>query len=100
MSVIIGGVIFVASVSLMVPLKKGVQPEGNPNYYYINIQGPPGATLADMRVVVAKLDDLLARQPETQDVFAQVGGQNVSDGPGGGFTRAAGTNPDAAVAVL
>ena len=82
-SVIIGGVIFVASVSLMVPLKKGVQPEGNPNYYYINIQGPPGATLGDMRVVVAKLDALLARQPETQDVFAQVGGQNVSGGPGG-----------------
>ena len=32
-------VIFIGSVMLMGPLKKGVQPEGNPNYIYVNIEG-------------------------------------------------------------
>jgi len=99
LAAIIGGIIFIASVSLMVPLKKGVQPEGNPNYIYVNIEGPPGATLADMRVVVGKLDALLARQPETKDVFAQVGGGNVSAGPGT-FSGSAGVGQGAVVAVL
>jgi HAE1 family hydrophobic/amphiphilic exporter-1 len=99
LAAIIGGIIFIASVSLMVPLKKGVQPEGNPNYIYVNIEGPPGATLADMRVVVAKLGALLARQPETKDVFAQVGGGNVSAGPGT-FSGSAGVGQGAVVAVL
>jgi len=66
---LIGGAVFIGSVMLMIPLKKGVQPEGNPNYYYVNIEGPPGATLQDMRGVVDKVDALIARQPETQDVF-------------------------------
>ena len=98
-AIIIGGLIFFASVSLMVPLKKGVQPEGNPNYMYVNIEGPPGATLADMRVVVAKLGALLARQPETQDVFAQVGGGSISSGPGS-FSGSSGVGQGAVVAVL
>ena len=99
MSLLIGGVIFAASVSLVVPLKKGVQPEGNPNFYYINIEGPPGGTLADMRVTVDRLDALLARQPETASVFAQVGGGGVSSGPGG-LTSNGGVTSGAVVAVL
>ena len=98
-SVILGAVIFFASMTLFIPLKKGVQPEGNPNYYYINVEGPPGATLADMRATVARVDALLASQPETMDVFAQVGGGNVSSGPGS-FTSSAGVNQGAVVAVL
>ena len=98
-AVILGTLIFFASMSLFVPLKKGVQPEGNPNYYYINVQGPPGATLADMRATVGQVDALLARQPETQDVFAQVGGGDISSGPGS-FSSSAGVNQGAVVAVL
>jgi HAE1 family hydrophobic/amphiphilic exporter-1 len=96
---LIGGAVFIGSVMLMIPLKKGVQPEGNPNYYYVNIEGPPGATLQDMRGVVDKVDTLIARQPETQDVFAQVGGGNISSGPGS-FSASAGVGQGAVVAVL
>ena len=98
-SVIIGLIVFVMSALLFIPLKKGVQPEGNPNYYYVNIEAPPGATLQDMHTVVDKVDALLASQPETQDVFAQVGGGNISSGPGS-FSSSAGINQGAVVAVL
>lgn len=99
LAAVIGGLFFVGSVALMIPLKKGVQPEGNPNYLYVNIEGPPGATLKDMRAVVAKLDAVMARMPETQAVFAQVGGGNVSSGPGS-FSASAGVGQGAVVAVL
>jgi len=97
---VIGLIIFIASMALFGPIKKGVQPEGNPNYYYINVQGPPGATLADMKVVTDKLQALLAKQPETAHVYTQMGGQNVSSGPGGGISGAAGTNQGAVAAIL
>ncbi len=99
LSVIIGGVIFVLSVSLAVPLKKGVQPEANPNYYYINIEGPPGSTLADMRKTIDRVDALLKQQPETATVFAQVGGGGISGGPGG-FVNTSGVTNGAVVVVM
>jgi HAE1 family hydrophobic/amphiphilic exporter-1 len=99
-SALIGLIIFIASMALFIPLKKGVQPEGNPNYYYINVQGPPGATLDDMRVVTAKLQALLFAQPETAHVYTQMGGQNVSSGPGGGISGSAGPNQGAVAAIL
>jgi HAE1 family hydrophobic/amphiphilic exporter-1 len=98
-SVVIGGVIFVVSMSLAIPLKKGVQPESNPNFYYVNIEGPPGATLADMRRTVDQVDALLARQPETRSVFAQVGAGGISGGPGG-FVNRTGVGNGAVVAIL
>ncbi|HXV00194.1 MAG TPA: efflux RND transporter permease subunit, partial [Caulobacteraceae bacterium] len=100
LSAFIGLIIFLASMALFGPLKKGVQPEGNPNYYYINVQGPPGATLDDMRVVTDKLQALLLAQPETAHVYTQMGGQNVSSGPGGGISGSAGTNQGAVAAIL
>jgi HAE1 family hydrophobic/amphiphilic exporter-1 len=98
-SAIIGAVVFFGSLLLFIPLKKGVQPEGNPNYYYINIQGPPGATLADMRRTVGQVDALLARQPETDAVFAEVGAGGISSGPGG-LSNSGGINNGSVLAVL
>ncbi|HEY2179799.1 MAG TPA: efflux RND transporter permease subunit [Caulobacteraceae bacterium] len=100
LSALIGMIIFLGSLFLFVPLKKGVQPEGNPNYYYINVQGPPGATLDDMKVVTDKLQALLMAQPETAHVYTQMGGQNVSSGAGGGISGSAGTNQGAVAAIL
>ncbi len=100
MSILIGGIIFILSMSLAIPLKKGVQPEGNPNYYYVNIEAPPGATVADMRRVVDRVEGLLAKQPETQSVFAAVGAGGSSGGPGGGLTSNAGINRGSVVAIL
>ncbi len=96
---VIGLVVFLASMALFIPLKKGVQPDDNPDYYYVNIEGPPGATLTDMRRTVAQVDALLARQPETAHVFAQVGGGGISSGPQG-ITNSNGVNNGAVVAVL
>ncbi|HEY2050758.1 MAG TPA: efflux RND transporter permease subunit [Caulobacteraceae bacterium] len=98
-AVAIGFVVFVCSMALFLPLKKGVQPESNPNYYYINIEAPPGATLADMRRTVAQVDALLAKQPETQDVFAQVGGGGISGGFGT-ITNSSGVNNGTVLAIL
>jgi len=98
-AMVVGLVVFVASLLLLVPLPKGVQPEGNPNYYYVNIEGPPGATVADMRDIVDRIDALIARQPETAHVFAQVGG--ASGGGGGGvISIGGGVTQGAVVAVL
>ncbi|MGH7023816.1 MAG: efflux RND transporter permease subunit, partial [Caulobacteraceae bacterium] len=100
LSALIGLIIFAASMALFIPLKKGIQPEGDPNYYYINVQGPPGATLDDMRTVTNKLQKLLLAQPETAHVYTQMGGQNVSSGPGGGISGSAGPNQGAVAAIL
>ena len=72
--------IFLGSAVCFLPLQKGLLPEGDPNYLYIDIEGPPGATLADMRTTVSRLGALLARQPETAAVFADVGGESVGSG--------------------
>lgn len=94
----VGGVVFLASLLLLIPLPKGVQPEGNPNYYYVNVEGPPGATVADMRAIVDQVDALIARQPETKAVFAQVGGGG--GGGGGVVSLGGGVTQGAVVAVL
>jgi HAE1 family hydrophobic/amphiphilic exporter-1 len=99
LSLLFGTLILFGSLGLAIPLKKGVQPEGNPNYYYVNIQGPPGATLEDMRRTVDRVDALLARQPETEHVFAQVGAGGIEGGPGG-FVNNSGVGNGAVVAIL
>jgi HAE1 family hydrophobic/amphiphilic exporter-1 len=75
-----GTVIFLVSAACFLPLQKGLLPEGDPNYMYIDIEGPPGASLADMRAIVARLNTLLAHQSETAAVFADIGGQSLGSG--------------------
>nr|MBA3811930.1 efflux RND transporter permease subunit [Caulobacteraceae bacterium] len=95
LAALIGGSIFIASMALIVPLKKAVQPEGNPNYFYVNVEGPPGASLSDMRAIIERLDALIARQPETAAVFAQVGSASNNT-----FAGSSGVGQGAVVAVL
>ena len=84
LSIIGGGLMFLASMLLVTVLPKGVQPEGNPNYYYIDLQGPPGATPADMEVLVRNVTALVAHRPETEHVFATVGSTSSGSFFGGG----------------
>ena len=100
LSAAIGGVIFIASLSLFVPLKKGIQPEGNPNYFYVNIEAAPGTTLADMHAITNKVAALLRAQPETDHIFTEIGGQSISSGPGGGASGSSGPNQGLMVAIL
>ena len=80
LALVASALIFVGSAACFLPLQKGLLPEGDPNFVYIDIEGPPGATLADMRTTVSRLDDLLARQAETAAVFADIGGESLSSG--------------------
>jgi HAE1 family hydrophobic/amphiphilic exporter-1 len=81
---VIGGVIFVGSLLLVPLLPQGFQPEGDPDYLYINVQGPPGATATDMEDVVQRLTRLFQERPEVTGVFAQIGSTVSVGGPGGG----------------
>ena len=70
---------FLASIGV---LAVGFQPPANANYYYLKVQGPPGATTADMERTVQAITTLFRKRPETAHVFAQVG-SNIGSGFGG-----------------
>ncbi|MEJ0066911.1 MAG: efflux RND transporter permease subunit [Caulobacteraceae bacterium] len=99
-SVMLGGAIFFLSVFLAIAVvPKGLQPEGNPNWYQIDITTPPGSTIDDTREALASAADLLRRQPETEHVFTAIGsGGGGGGGPGQVFSS--GVTDAVAVAVL
>ncbi|KSB88132.1 multidrug transporter AcrB [Caulobacter vibrioides] len=70
---------FLASIGV---LAVGFQPPGNANYYYIKLQGPPGATVTDMDRTVQAVTKMFKARPETEHVFVQVG-SNIASGFGG-----------------
>jgi HAE1 family hydrophobic/amphiphilic exporter-1 len=78
---VIGGVLFVLSLALVPLLPKGFQPAGDPDFLYINVQGPPGATAHEMESTVEQVTRVFQDQPEVRGVFAHVG----SSGGGGMF---------------
>jgi HAE1 family hydrophobic/amphiphilic exporter-1 len=69
----VAGLVFLASLMLAVLLPKGFQSAGDPDFLYVNVQGPPGATAADMERTVQEVTAVFVRQPEVTGVFAQVG---------------------------
>jgi HAE1 family hydrophobic/amphiphilic exporter-1 len=90
LATIIGFVIFILSLVPVAIIPKGLQPEGNPNYYSLQVEGPPGATIGDMEETIRILTDKLKERPETQSVYASVGGGGggiAFGGGGGGVTR-------------
>ena len=59
---LLGVLVFALSVYLAVAVvPKGLQPEPNPNYYEIDVDAPPGSTMADTQQVVSQLGYLLKR---------------------------------------
>ena len=60
---IVGGVIFFASIALVPLLPTGFQPAGNPDYLYVKIQGPPGASVTAMQDAVQRINTLMRKQP-------------------------------------
>ena len=79
---VFGGSLFIASL-----LSTGLQPAGDPGYVYLAIEGPPGATRADMARATDAVSRLVMSQPDTERVFAQVG-----VGSGGGFSAGGGAD--------
>jgi hydrophobic/amphiphilic exporter-1 (mainly G- bacteria), HAE1 family len=99
LSVIVGGLIFFLSVFLAIAVvPKGLQPEGNPNYYQIDADTPSGSTINDTRQALVALSNLLASQPETAHVFTAIGGGGGGGGPGA--VSDSGVTGGVAVAVL
>jgi HAE1 family hydrophobic/amphiphilic exporter-1 len=98
-AVALGGLIFFFSVFLAIAVvPKGLQPEGNPNFYQVDVTTPPGSTIEDTREALAKLANLLKAQPETEHVFTAIGGSGGGGGPGGVISS--GVTQSVAVAVL
>jgi len=96
---LVGLGIFILSLVLAVAVvPKGLQPEGNANFYQVDVETPPGSTIDDTREALAKLADLLKQQPETQHVFTAIGGGGGGGGPGA--ASSSGVNEAVAVAVL
>jgi hydrophobic/amphiphilic exporter-1 (mainly G- bacteria), HAE1 family len=89
LAMIIGTLIFILSFAPLVALQFGLQPEGNPNFYSLEIEGPPGATVGDMEATVTHLTNALHERPETKAVFASVGstGLNPFSGATGGSNK-------------
>ncbi|WP_269716109.1 efflux RND transporter permease subunit [Caulobacter sp. NIBR2454] len=81
-SCIIGGVIFIGSIMLAGLLPTAFQPAGNANYYYLKVQGPPGATAPVMERTIQSVTRMFEGREETAHVFAQVG-SNIGSGWGG-----------------
>jgi HAE1 family hydrophobic/amphiphilic exporter-1 len=87
---VIGGLIFLASLTLAPLLPKGFQPAGDPDFLYVKLQGPPGATAADMERNVQSVTRVFAGQRDITHVFAQVGstaGGGLLGGGGEGDLR-------------
>jgi hydrophobe/amphiphile efflux-1 (HAE1) family protein len=68
-----GGVIFIGAIMLAPLLPQGFRPLGDPDFLYVGIQGPPGATVQDMERASNAITSLFEGQPEVRDVFVQIG---------------------------
>jgi len=72
-TIAIGVAIFIASIALTALLPTGVQPPDNPDFIYVGLEGPPGATAAEMDRISTQATNLLRAMPETETVFSEVG---------------------------
>ena len=80
----VGGVMFLASVLLVPLLPQGFQPAGDPDYVYVNIQGPPGTTVQAMETTARKVSNIFQGREGVRGVFTQVGSTAATGGPGFG----------------
>ncbi len=79
-----GFVMFLASLTLFPLLPQGFQPAGDPDFIYVDIQGPPGASAGDMEDTARRINELFRAQGDVTDVFIQIGSNVSSFGPGSG----------------
>jgi HAE1 family hydrophobic/amphiphilic exporter-1 len=80
-----GAIVVVLTLGILgVGLPTGVQPPANPDYMFVGIEGPPGATLFDMQRIESETTALIkAHVPEASEIFVQVGSV-AGEGFGGG----------------
>jgi HAE1 family hydrophobic/amphiphilic exporter-1 len=92
----LGALVFVASLMMLGTRPVGFQPIGDPGYFYLNVEGPPGATRAQMETAIGDATRMLQRQPDVEKVFAQVG-----SGSSSGFSSGSGADlRDGSITVI
>jgi HAE1 family hydrophobic/amphiphilic exporter-1 len=73
-SCVIAGAAFFGSLVLAAGLPTSFQPPENPDFMFVSLRGPPGATLQDMQRVAAQTRAILrAKTPELRATFTQLG---------------------------
>ena len=94
-SAVLGGALFVGTVLFVgvgaatgvVPV--GFQPVENPGFFYLNVEGPPGADRQDMERVATNTTRLLQQNADVAAVFTQIG-STTSGGFGPGSSGGSG----------
>ena len=95
LSALAGAVLFIGSLGLSLLLPTGFQPREDPDYLYLSIQGPPGATADDMSEVVGEVTRTVQTRPEVIGTYIVAGSTS-----GGGFNSIGGADLRNATAVV
>ena len=91
MAVGLGGLAVLGALGLAMTVPTGFQPIEDPGLIYLALQGPEGATAADMDRAIQQATDMLLKRPDVDRVFAQVGSTSNSGIGGGTSGNALGT---------
>lgn len=77
-SALFGFLFFAASIGLAISplIPKAFQPTTDPGSFFLNIEGPPGSTVADMSRAADQTTRLLLSKPDVETVFVSVGGDS------------------------
>ncbi|WBH15829.1 efflux RND transporter permease subunit [Sphingomonas radiodurans] len=98
LTILLGTVALFASLALASTMPTGFQPTSDPGYFYLEVEGPQGATTADMDEAVRHATHKLLARADVETVFAQVG--SISSGGMGGSGGSSGVSSGTLTVVL
>jgi multidrug efflux pump subunit AcrB len=78
-TMIAAGLFFVASISLVPLLPTGFVPAADRSQTQVNVELPPGSTLAQTRAVAERVRLALMQNPNVTHVFSSIGGGSSGD---------------------
>lgn len=90
-SVVLGALAFFGALALAFTIPTGFQPVDDPGYFYLSLQGTPGATQDEMDWAVRDVSARLKARGDVERVFAQVGSTSGGFPGGGGSDLSSGT---------
>ncbi len=82
-SVIVGVVIFIVSVTMAALTPSEFIPAGDYNYSAISVELPPGSRLEETDAVAQRMTKIMLERDEVTSVYASVGAGLAATGPGG-----------------
>jgi len=93
---VLGILVFVLSLLVAGTLPLGFQPVGDSGFLYVQVQGPPGATVDQMRSGVGRATEILMADSDVEHVFSTIG----AGGSGSLQAGAAGTSREGTLTIL